>query len=90
MAAVLPKAGGLPAIKARRQRTLPDDVIERTCVLTIVGPDEMAEDIDELYELYVSGDADALLAYLEEETEPIGGDGLIIEVHNHPEKALCR
>ena len=63
---------------------LPDDTLERIDVLTIPPPEQLRQDFLDLYELFLSGDYERVLAFLfpeeEEDEEPfLGGDGLPIE-----------
>ncbi len=60
--------------------SLPDDTIERKCILTSRGPEETAYSLMALYMYYISGQADIALAETEyDNAEVIGGDGLPIE-----------
>ncbi len=43
-----------------------------------IGPEESADDLKEMYEFYINGDAEGITAYLNEDV-PLGGDGLPID-----------
>ncbi len=60
--------------------SLPDDTIERMCVLTLGSPDETIMSLLYMYSVYINGDADDMLAFVEDAGgAAVGGDGLPIE-----------
>lgn len=81
------RTAGMPVLELEdgaavyeRFLSLPDDTMERVCILPVPGPDETSEDLLKMYELYINGDADGMLAFLEDdEGEDMGGDGQLIE-----------
>ena len=64
----------------RNVNALPADSQERLMVLSITPPDDLLADLEFLYELFLSGDEELILAFIHDTmAQTMGGDGLPIE-----------
>lgn len=63
----------------QRFNSLDDDTQERVHILGLPFMEEMVEQLEELYQSYLTGDEERMLELFNEEEDDLGGDGLPIE-----------